>query len=405
MDKIKVAVQPVSWLALSLGLLLASPLAAATFYVDQLLDDDGACTPGACSLREAALAANASPGVDVLVLAPGIHELTIPGINEEAGLTGDINFREPVEIRAAYHQSTIIDGNGIDGIFDFFPFRLETEQFVVRGIEFRGGDRSHHRGGAIYGNGGYLLIEECVFDGNIALLGGAISLGNMETTIKNSSFVHNHADSGGAIARTSLGLPLALTIENTTFSGNSASTAGGAIISSRDGVFSLRSSTVVFNTAPSASAFSLVDIGPSGWVVESSIVEGSCNWPGSTFPPTSLGGNVASTDGACYLEHSSDQNVTDFGLGPLNSSENGFVHELLAGSPAIDAATTCPAQDQRGALRPMDGDGDGVPACDAGAFELGSPTGLADVPAHTPLSLLLFGVGISGAAAVILRKR
>ena len=123
------------------------PGCAATFYVDQLTDDDGACTPGACSLREAALAANALPGVDILELIPGIHELTIPGINESHGRTGDINFREPVEIRGSTLGLTVIDGNGIDGILDFFPFANFLEYHRLSDLTFTGGNRFNDRGG------------------------------------------------------------------------------------------------------------------------------------------------------------------------------------------------------------------------------------------------------------------
>ncbi len=45
---------------------------------------------------------------------------------------------------------------------------------------------------------------------------------------------------------------------------------------------------------------------------------------------------------------------------------------LKAGSPAIDAGGSVgsPATDQRGLGRPIDGDEDGTPTCDIGAFEL-----------------------------------
>jgi CSLREA domain-containing protein len=44
---------------------------------------------------------------------------------------------------------------------------------------------------------------------------------------------------------------------------------------------------------------------------------------------------------------------------------------LLPGSQAIDAGDTsgCPSTDQRGAPRPVDGNGDGTPTCDIGAYE------------------------------------
>ena len=45
---------------------------------------------------------------------------------------------------------------------------------------------------------------------------------------------------------------------------------------------------------------------------------------------------------------------------------------LNAGSAAVDAGTNagCPAVDQRGVRRPIDGDRNGVAVCDVGAFEL-----------------------------------
>jgi predicted outer membrane repeat protein len=88
--------------------------------------------------------------------------------------------------------------------------------------------------------------------------------------------------------------------------------------------------------------------------------------------------------------HSGDARITGFDPGatdivpmqPLNTiisptltDNGGFTrtHALVAGSPAIDAVNdgTCPppARDQRGITRPRDGNGDGGPACDAGAVE------------------------------------
>ena len=66
-------------LLIFLLILAGASAQAATFVVDQFTDDNGDCTPGACSLREAVLAANALLGVDRILLPPGVHELTIPG--------------------------------------------------------------------------------------------------------------------------------------------------------------------------------------------------------------------------------------------------------------------------------------------------------------------------------------
>lgn len=56
-------------------------------------------------------------------------------------------------------------------------------------------------------------------------------------------------------------------------------------------------------------------------------------------------------------------------VGPLSGSS--FWMELATESPAIDAGdnTVCPAVDYLGIARPADGDEDGAPVCDVGAYE------------------------------------
>ncbi|MEM7343156.1 MAG: Calx-beta domain-containing protein, partial [Chloroflexota bacterium] len=61
-------------------------------------------------------------------------------------------------------------------------------------------------------------------------------------------------------------------------------------------------------------------------------------------------------------------------LGPLaNNGGLGMrTHMTLARSPAIDGGinSPCPAADERGSTRPLDADGDTIPECDLGAYEL-----------------------------------
>ena len=89
----------------------------------------------------------------------------------------------------------------------------------------------------------------------------------------------------------------------------------------------------------------------------------------------SLGSILVSDPSGCVISGTTAGNQlgTDPRLGPL--ADNGgptLTHALLPGSPAIDAVTAgnCPAADQRGVSRPQDGTGDGVRACDIGAFEV-----------------------------------
>jgi hypothetical protein len=74
----------------------------------------------------------------------------------------------------------------------------------------------------------------------------------------------------------------------------------------------------------------------------------------------------------CNFTAVGDRAQTNPKLGPLQlNGGSTTTHALLAGSPAIDAGTNvgCPAIDQRGIIRPKDGNGDSVAICDIGAYE------------------------------------
>ena len=97
---------------------------------------------------------------------------------------------------------------------------------------------------------------------------------------------------------------------------------------------------------------------------------------------TSLGNNLIGdagaatgfTDGVAGDQVGTVASPIDPKLGPLQ--DNGgptWTHGLLKDSPALDAGTNTgtPATDQRGAVRTVDGDGDGVATADVGAMEFG----------------------------------
>ena len=90
------------------------------------------------------------------------------------------------------------------------------------------------------------------------------------------------------------------------------------------------------------------------------------------------GGHNIDGDGSCGLTHPSSQSSTDPQLGAL--ADNGGpteTHLPQRTSPAIDAGDdiACPATDQRGEPRPVDGNKvpDGVANCDIGAVEVPEP--------------------------------
>lgn len=91
-----------------------------TTTTDELNND------GDCSLREAIESANkdtvidnclpGGSGSDVIVLY-GTYLISIPGLNEDDNLTGDLDIYESVTILGVVSATTIIDGGGLDRIY------------------------------------------------------------------------------------------------------------------------------------------------------------------------------------------------------------------------------------------------------------------------------------------------
>jgi predicted outer membrane repeat protein len=215
------------------------------------------------------------------------------------------------------------------------------------------------------------VLESSFIDNNGGHGGGAIASAGV-VTITNSTFVGNQALSwggkGGAINNVSN-----LAIINSTFSENASEVGGG--ISNYRGNVHITNSTFAGNSATSfGGGINNFDIGSiylSNTIIANHISGGDCS--GDMVD----NGNNLDSDGICGLDpNKGSLPNTDPALGPLQ--DNGgltWTHALLRFSPAIDAGgeAVCPPADQRGVLRPIDGDGDGLQMCDMGAYE-------ADVP-------------------------
>ena len=109
----------------AVALLATASAASAVTYRPTRTDDpppDG-CKKKDCSLREAVIAADATPihTVVTIVLRPGrTYRLTRPGPNEGAAATGDLDLTGPNTIVKTKGRGAraIIDGDGLDRIFD-----------------------------------------------------------------------------------------------------------------------------------------------------------------------------------------------------------------------------------------------------------------------------------------------
>lgn len=222
---------------------------------------------------------------------------------------------------------------------------------------------SARQGAGIYVSfGGTVHVVQSTITGNTASgAGGGIlteddpfGRNGADLDLVNSTVTGNSAETGGGIAvdNNSEGIRVGLT--NTTVTSNSARVEGGGILGREyDGpAVGLRNSIVALNTAPS---------GPDllGEFAASFSLVGD-----------GTGSDVTNTDGNKVGRVPPRAGPIDPRVGSL--SLNGGPTRtipLLAGSPAIDAGTSdrCPPEDQRGVSRPQG------PACDIGSYERAAP--------------------------------
>ena len=354
----------------------ATLVRAATFNVTSTMDavdaspGDGICASAGsqCTLRAAVQEANALPGADTIMLPAGTYVLTVGGASarcEDAAAKGDLDITDDVTIIGAGAPITIIDGNGIDRVFDV------AAKADIRGVTIRNGNAGTTTcpsgigpvGGAIYSAPGTVAagvtLTEVAIMQNTATHGAGIEndLGS-SLDLNGVTVSANTASIAGGGIENLAGAP-GTTLANVTVSGNSAGSGGGI---RNEGDLTLESVTMSGNT--------LDDVGER--TIKDTIVAGSpfnCTGGGSIIAED----HNLDSGNSCGLADSTDLRNTNPNLGPLQ--DNGgptLTLALLAGSPAIDAGSgDCPppATDQRGTVRPVDGNGDGVAVCDIGAYE------------------------------------
>ena len=254
-----------------------------TVTVTTLADQSDGGAAGGWSLRDAVLYGNTNAGNDVISLPAGTYTLALTGRAENAGLTGDLDVLESLTILGAGADTTIIDANGIDRVFDVFAGVTLTLKDVTiangstEDAEHGGGVQSDGgtlivedseivdnragggafegaNGGGIYSsNSGSVTLDHTVVSGNLAHRsqgGGGVYIVGGTLTINESRFTQNvsdgeHATVGGALY---IGTGTTATITHTTLSDNRSDDRGGAIYSA--GTTEIENSNVLANDAP-----------------------------------------------------------------------------------------------------------------------------------------------------------
>jgi predicted outer membrane repeat protein len=351
--------------------LAGAPHAAAADFTVTRTDDpapDG-CMPMDCSLREAALDANATVGKDAILLPAGHFRLTIPGPGEDAGATGDLDLLDDVTIAGSGARLTSIDAQGLDRVVDVRPgISAEIDDVTITG----GGTAGD--GGGVENRALLTLVRDAILDNQATGLGGGIySTGNL--VVSSSSIARNQGLGGGG----GIYVGGSAKIESSTISGNAAGGPGwagyGGGIDSIPASLELKSSTLTGNQAFNAD-LEAGGIRSDAALVDNSIVADNVahltDQSGSAasncgLAVQSMGHNLS--DGTdCGFTQPGDQQGVPVQLGPLADNGGPTDTEAVAsGSPALEAGAGCPATDQRGVSRPRGS------ACEIGAYELAPP--------------------------------
>ncbi len=230
------------------------------------------------------------------------------------------------------------------------------------------------KGGVIYSYAPITVTASAFYSNTAGYMGGVIMTENDATgpiTILNSLFQSNHAEWGGAIW-----FGRGLYVTNTTFYTNTAGYAGGAL-ASFEGWGEINNSTFDHNGAANGAALYF----SNGWappitlrntIIANPLWGNNCHTYTGSYTD---GGNNLQYPGTSCNAAIPELNPLLDPAGPQDNGGPTWTIALQAGSPAIDRIPTggvCPATDQRGAPRPVDGDGVGAADCDSGAYEYGS---------------------------------
>ena len=360
-------------LAASVALTAAANGHAATFTVTRLDDPaPGACDSD-CSLREAVRAANAGLGGDTIAIPAGRFRLTIAGAAENAAATGDLDLTKSVTIQGAGARQTLIDGSGIDRVFDV----ASGVTTLIADVTVTGG-LVDGNGGGIASAGTLTLLRDTIADNEATTVGnnpgGGVSSSGI-VTVTQSTISGNRAYNGGGIA-----VAGTATITDSTIAGNRAGGLGsngdgGGISGSGGASLTLTGSTVAgnhaFNGAGSGGGIDVPAVTLRTSIVANNRAHesnGSASYVDNCAGTVTSNGHNLSDGHDCGLTATGDRQDADPRLGPLQDNGGSTDTEaLLAGSPAIDAGDTCAALDQRGTTRPRGA------SCDIGPYEFAPP--------------------------------
>ena len=350
----------------------------ATLTVTKTADtNDGVCDAD-CSLREAVAVAKTTFGDDIIEFSPDLALITLTSEIEIIVPSGSVTI-----IGRGADKLTIDGGPGNNRLFSLINATLGIQNVTLTGGNAGGENRSGF-GGAIFSDGGNLVLFGVHVVGNTGT-GGGVNISNGAARIINTTISGNSGGSCGGVNNSSG----QMVIINSTISGNTAtSQQGGGLCANGD--TTLRNVTIADNIAPNAAgilkaATGTLNIGntivANVGFSEIQFNAGAIVSVGNNIIGDSPGEAANTGQWAPVIYHPTDILDTPPKLGRLRKNGTAIpTHSFALGSPALDGGNNSlavdPANgsplltDQRGFSRLIDGDGNGTPQVDIGAFEL-----------------------------------
>ncbi|MDM8568468.1 Calx-beta domain-containing protein, partial [Thiotrichales bacterium HSG1] len=282
-------------------------------------------------------------GTPYLTITKAIQEVTDGGtVNIAAGTYTEaamITIDKNVTINGDTTTNTIVDGGNSHRSFDIIGSNTVVMNYLtIRNGNADNSDGNGNDGGAIQ-NWGTLTLNNSTISGNSATTAGGAFANAGTLTLNNSTISGNSTSDGGGVRNTGGGT---VTLNNTTVSNNTVTNNGGGI-NNVSGTLTLKNALIAGNTS-----------------TDTNDVTGTID----TNTNNCIGSDCTSNDGQAITSIAWLDNLGSNG-GPTHT------HALLIGTPAlvVDAgdATTCALaainnKDQRGETRP-------VGECDVGAYE------------------------------------